>query len=851
MMFQKGCKFQVSGRTLFPELLIALSLTTLVLARYVWISLDKPSHWHEIARAYGSVICLYGTPQPDSTGQRVAYVSTDDKGYAVFLAKTSSGKAINVCEERALGPWGHDYDLHVWPWPPDDSAFVYSRAGKIVFGDPETGKDMAVVSEPMALSSLVWLNKNKFVCLGVNDSFYQFEKQADGSWELCRNLVASSSDSGSDVTKNSGLDWSASNDPHPRQIHFKDAAQAASEYAVLGVKEDAPAAWELLASDDGVKWSLLDCRTNKMVASRPENTRYALTNQTPFQYYRLKIAEGMPAKVQFQLWAADTPDTASASTENAPKESAAKAFNDEPASKWYNNNRPKPWWLRYQFGGGKAWPVSQYTLVSGNDCPERDPKDWELQASNDSTNWVVLDTRQREVFDSRQQAKTYQITNTTAYRIYQLHVLQVADEVNSNLQLSSFILLAPDHGKLTNVALLKNPFTEAHSLTALSEDTVAWVGNNRACAMKLRPNQVQTLADLNSSPATTALNSLSFSKPTGQLLLDCEQASQGRLYQLDPKNTHSLQPLSTALSISNAAWFGGAKTPGWIGQKDSSLLVHQGLSPKSETLLSNVTVTAFNVTADGKQLFMFAAVSNEPAPGIWQLDLESIQLRNIIPCGKHQSKYAKAIQPIDDFILSDCGKFTVYLPKDYYSHPDRKYPLVIGDTDFGMVVGGGHGRLWLPSMAACNAYVLVVNRKSWTEGLDHWGEDVLAAYKHLVSLVPVDESRVFLFASSAETAYLSKFLTDSPVPWRGAILLNPSGLPDLAGLSQLRDKPKILISVGDLEDLTATIKEYQKDALKLGITVDLSISAGEKHHFVGTAAQIQRTTDIARFVFDE
>src|ERR1019366_7524908 len=113
----------------------------------------------EIAAAC-SVGLFYGAPQPDSTGRRVTFVETSDQGFAVFLADTSTGHKTDVCEEDALGPWGHFFDLHVWPWAPDDSAFIYSAGTQINICGPETGKSVAVVNTPTEVASLAWLNPN-------------------------------------------------------------------------------------------------------------------------------------------------------------------------------------------------------------------------------------------------------------------------------------------------------------------------------------------------------------------------------------------------------------------------------------------------------------------------------------------------------------------------------------------------------------------------------------------------------------------------------------------------------------------------------------------------------------------
>ncbi|HEU0226511.1 MAG TPA: DUF1735 domain-containing protein [Arachidicoccus soli] len=69
-----------------------------------------------------------------------------------------------------------------------------------------------------------------------------------------------------------------------------------------------------------------------------------------------------------------------------------------------------------------ATVINGYTLTSGGDAPERDPKDWNLAASNDGTNWTVIDSRANQVFSGRKQTIQFNTTNNTAYTYYRLNI---------------------------------------------------------------------------------------------------------------------------------------------------------------------------------------------------------------------------------------------------------------------------------------------------------------------------------------------------------------------------------------------------------------------------------------------
>lgn len=78
-------------------------------------------------------------------------------------------------------------------------------------------------------------------------------------------------------------------------------------------------------------------------------------------------------------------------------------------------------WVTFDFGTSPQ-TIKKYSLSSANDAPERDPKDWTLQGSNDGTSWTVLDTRTGENFTDRFQTKVYDIAAPASYRHYKLDI---------------------------------------------------------------------------------------------------------------------------------------------------------------------------------------------------------------------------------------------------------------------------------------------------------------------------------------------------------------------------------------------------------------------------------------------
>ncbi|TMS00636.1 GH92 family glycosyl hydrolase [Nonomuraea basaltis] len=93
-------------------------------------------------------------------------------------------------------------------------------------------------------------------------------------------------------------------------------------------------------------------------------------------------------------------------------------------------------WAQYGLSGPVA--VVHYALTSAGDAPERDPRDWHLQGSQDGQNWTTLDARAGETFTARLQRKEYRFANTTAYAHYRLTITRIGG--GSILQLAEWEL---------------------------------------------------------------------------------------------------------------------------------------------------------------------------------------------------------------------------------------------------------------------------------------------------------------------------------------------------------------------------------------------------------------------------
>ena len=118
-------------------------------------------------------------------------------------------------------------------------------------------------------------------------------------------------------------------------------------------------------------------------------------------------------------------------------------FDNNIQTKMLTGPRCEGAWFQWTYNDLRREMINQYTVVNGNDCNQRHPSAWILEASNDNENWVVLHYADKQYFTDFRQAFTYTFYNTIAYNSYRMTVTECAnaplDTVNcgsGNIQLS-------------------------------------------------------------------------------------------------------------------------------------------------------------------------------------------------------------------------------------------------------------------------------------------------------------------------------------------------------------------------------------------------------------------------------
>ncbi|HHW46825.1 MAG TPA: hypothetical protein GXX17_07985, partial [Clostridiales bacterium] len=118
-------------------------------------------------------------------------------------------------------------------------------------------------------------------------------------------------------------------------------------------------------------------------------------------------------------------DTLSGSPDYKPEEGKHNLFDYNTGSKFLTAMRPtsqNP--VEVVLELEQPVKVVSYLIASANDESGRDPVAWTISGSNDRNTWTLLDNRSGVTFSSRQQKKTFEFENTTAYKFYKITITQ-------------------------------------------------------------------------------------------------------------------------------------------------------------------------------------------------------------------------------------------------------------------------------------------------------------------------------------------------------------------------------------------------------------------------------------------
>lgn len=110
---------------------------------------------------------------------------------------------------------------------------------------------------------------------------------------------------------------------------------------------------------------------------------------------------------------------------------AWSAFDHTGVNQWFSQYPPSlPEWLCFDFGAGKLWAVTRYTITGNIWDTANNPSAWKFQGSLDGSNWVDLDSRSGISWGSAGETKSFSFSNAVGYRLHRLWVTAIYHQDN-------------------------------------------------------------------------------------------------------------------------------------------------------------------------------------------------------------------------------------------------------------------------------------------------------------------------------------------------------------------------------------------------------------------------------------
>lgn len=192
-----------------------------------------------------------------------------------------------------------------------------------------------------------------------------------------------------------------------------------------------PKTWKLQASNDGSNWTDIDTvEDGALPSARRQLTTFTCDSPpaegVEYLFYRLYVTAKKGTSVHdcgnhWCLQLAEIELIGEGEETISDPHEPENAFDDDTDTQWLTTGDPSTdeVYIGVQFPSGKN--VLSYTVTSGT-LEARDPMDWSLQASNDGSSWITIDTRTNESFSSRGETQTYECSSPPAddYLYYRL-----------------------------------------------------------------------------------------------------------------------------------------------------------------------------------------------------------------------------------------------------------------------------------------------------------------------------------------------------------------------------------------------------------------------------------------------
>jgi len=212
-----------------------------------------------------------------------------------------------------------------------------------------------------------------------------------------------------------------------------------------------PMSWALYGSNDGNNWTAIDSQSNQTFSQRFQTLSFSFSNTKGYSYYRLGMVNHQQSDIlqlsEWNIYGIPVSRTFDPQDITNFGGTALAEFNDSDygiqniidnlwGTKYFTNHAAC--WVEYKSDYPNLYILKKYSITSSSNGTDDNPKSWQLEASIDNLNWVILDTQSKQTFDSSYAVNEYSVTDTNQYKYFRLDI--TSNNGGSGLQIAELKL---------------------------------------------------------------------------------------------------------------------------------------------------------------------------------------------------------------------------------------------------------------------------------------------------------------------------------------------------------------------------------------------------------------------------
>ena len=206
-----------------------------------------------------------------------------------------------------------------------------------------------------------------------------------------------------------GYEWTTANDN-------EQYGRLITEWLLYGTNDEAVA-----ADPSASGWvTLSNLGENTWIQKKNFHTQRFFCDKgaagTAYKYFKVVISKGGFVQMSEFKFLYETDRVVDYNWKEGSQENSAKACDGKPNPKWEGGNLAGNWFT-IESADGKAHAIKEYSFTTNDDgsWPNRAPKEWRLEGSNDNSSWVTIDemTGSDPIANENFQTYTFTPANTT------------------------------------------------------------------------------------------------------------------------------------------------------------------------------------------------------------------------------------------------------------------------------------------------------------------------------------------------------------------------------------------------------------------------------------------------------